>query len=104
MRAGFDGAMKGVVEGMRLLPAGVKDACVEPYWLQFAPQAKVPGHFFQHKGEEMGYVLSGTLVFWVGGQRQEAGAGDLIYLKIHIPERWENPGETAVELLWFKCR
>jgi len=104
MRAGFDGAMKGVVEGMRLLPVGVKDAGVEPYWLQFAPQAKVSGHFFQHKGEEMGYVLSGKLSFWVGGQRQEAGAGDLIYLKIHIPERWENPGETAVELLWFKCR
>lgn len=104
MRAGFDGAMKGVVEGMRLLPAGVKDASVEPYWLQFAPQAKVAGHFFQHKGEEFGYVLNGKLSFWVGGQRQEAGAGDLIYLKIHIPERWENAGETAAELLWFKCR
>jgi DNA-binding XRE family transcriptional regulator/mannose-6-phosphate isomerase-like protein (cupin superfamily) len=104
MRVGFEGAMKGLIEGMRLLPAGVKDAGVEPYWLQVAPQAKVSGHFFQHKGEEMGYVLNGKLSFWVGGQRQEASAGDLVYLKVHIPERWENAGDTAAELLWFKCR
>lgn len=104
MRVGFDGAMKGLIEGLRMLPAGVKDAGAEPYWLQVAPQAKLPGHFFHHKGEEMGYVLIGTLTLWVNGQRQEANAGDLIYLKKHSPEQWENAGETAVELLWFKCR
>lgn len=104
MRVGFDGPMKGVVEGMRLLPAGVKDAGVDPYLLQIAPQSKVSGHFFQHKGEEIGYVLNGSVAFWVGGQRQEAGAGDCIHFRKHMPERWENAGDTAVELLWINCR
>lgn len=56
-------------------------------------------HFFSHKGEEMGYVLSGTLALWVDGQRQEAGTGDFVYLTKQIPEQWENVGENIAELL-----
>jgi transcriptional regulator with XRE-family HTH domain len=102
--AGLDGPAKGMIEGTRLLPPGMRDASVEPYLLKIEPGKKLAGHFFSHKGEEMGYVLSGNLALWVNGQRQEAGVGDLVYLQKHTPEQWENDGETLVELLWLKIK
>lgn len=102
--AGFDGPAKGLVEGSRLLPPGIRDAGIEPYLLSIEPGRKVAGHFFTHKGEEVGYVLAGALALWVNGQRQEAAAGDLIYLKTQTPEQWENDGDAPAELLWLKVK
>ncbi len=99
--ARLEGAARGQVEGIRLLPPSIRDAETEPYLLRIEPGRKVVGHFFRHKGDELGYVLAGTLVFWVNGQRQEAVAGDLIYLKTDSPEQWENADETTAELLWL---
>jgi transcriptional regulator with XRE-family HTH domain/KaiC/GvpD/RAD55 family RecA-like ATPase len=98
----LDGPFKGLVEGMRLLPPDLREAGVEAYLLKIEPGRKLAGHFFNHKGEELGYILKGTLALWVDGQRQEASVGDLVYLKIHTPEQWENEGEEAAELLWLK--
>jgi transcriptional regulator with XRE-family HTH domain len=102
--AGLDGPSKALVEGTRLLPPGMRDTGAEPYLLKINPKSKLTGHFFNHKGEEMGYILSGTLALWVNGQRQEAGVGDLIYLQKHTPEQWENDGEAVAEVLWLKIR
>lgn len=95
---------KGIVEGERLLPPDLTETKVDPYLLRIAPGAKVPGHFFNHKGEEMGYILSGELALQAGGQLQEAKAGDLIHLKEFAPEQWENTGKTVAELLWLKVK
>jgi transcriptional regulator with XRE-family HTH domain len=97
-------ASRGLIEGTRLLPPDMKEIGFEPYLLKIEPGSKLTNHFFNHKGEEVGYVLSGTLTFLVNGQRQEAGAGDLVYLQKHIPEQWENSGETVAELLWLKIK
>ncbi len=104
MGAGLDGPSKGLVEGTRLLPPGIREVGAVPYLLKIEPGRKLAGHFFNHKGEEMGYVLAGTLALWVNGQRQEAGVGDLVYLKTHTPEQWENDGEVAAKLLWLKIK
>lgn len=95
---------KGIIEGERLLPPDLQDLRVEPYLLHLAPGAKLNGHFFNHKGEEMGYVLTGELALHAGGQRQEARAGDLVYLKEFSPEQWENTSTSNVEFLWLKIR
>ena len=95
---------KGIVEGERLLPPDLTETKVDPYLLRIAPGAKVPGHFFNHKGEEMGYILSGELALQAGGQLQEAKAGDFIHLKEFTPEQWENTGKTVAELLWLKVK
>lgn len=101
---GVDGPAKGAVEGVRLLPPVLREVGVEPYLLTIEPGKKVAGHFFNHKGEEMGYLLAGTLALWVNGQRQEAGAGDLVYLNKQTPEQWENDGEGVAQLLWLNIR
>lgn len=100
--AGLEGSCKGVVEGMRLLPPSIREAGCDPYLLRIEPGRKLTGHFFNHKGEEMGYVLAGSLALWMNGQRQEAGPGDLVYLRKHAPEQWTNDGEVAAEILWLK--
>ncbi len=100
--AGLEGACKGVVDGLRLLPPVIREAGCEPYLLRIEPGRKLSGHFFNHKGEEMGYVLAGSLALWVNGQRQEASPGDLVYLRKQAPERWANDGEVAAEILWVK--
>ncbi|WP_319589090.1 helix-turn-helix domain-containing protein [uncultured Desulfobulbus sp.] len=97
-------APKGLISGTRLLPPDTKDASVDPYLLKIEPGSKLVNHFFSHKGEEMGYVVSGTLALWVDGQRHEAGTGDFVYLTKQIPEQWENVGENAAELLWLKIK
>lgn len=95
---------KGMVEGQRLLPPAIGDAAAEPYLLRIEAGKKLSGHFFNHKGEELGYLLQGQLSLWINGQRQEAGPGDLIYLRREVPEQWENSGEEMAELLWLKLR
>ena len=95
---------KGMVAGQRLLPPAIGDAAAEPYLLRIEAGKKLSGHFFNHKGEELGYLLQGQLSLWINGQRQEAGPGDLIYLRREVPEQWENSGEETAELLWLKLR
>jgi len=102
--ATFDKAAKGMIEGVQLLPPDMKEAGVEPFLLRIEPGRKLAGHFFTHKGDEMGYLLAGTLTVQINEQIQEVGAGDLVYLNKDTPEQWENTGQVAAELLWVKIR
>jgi transcriptional regulator with XRE-family HTH domain/KaiC/GvpD/RAD55 family RecA-like ATPase len=100
----FETLPKGAVDGVRLLPPGFTDAGVEPYLIKIFPGRKLARHFFSHKGEEMGYVLTGSLTVQVRGHQCRAEAGDLVYLKNDTPEQWENTGEETAEIVWIKVR
>ncbi len=100
----FEKSCKGAMTGQRLLPPDMIEAAMDPYLLRIEPGRKLIGHFFNHKGEEAGYLLQGSLTLWVNGLKQEAGPGDMIYLRREVPEQWENSGETTVELLWLKLQ
>nr|WP_321464455.1 helix-turn-helix domain-containing protein [uncultured Desulfobulbus sp.] len=100
----FEKGAKGTIAGQRLLPPDIGDTVADPYLLRIEPGRKLTGHFFNHKGEEAGYLLRGALSLWVNGQRREAVKGDLIYLRKDVPEQWENNGEDTAELLWLKLR
>lgn len=91
----------GSVHGKLLIPVDVNPAA-EPYMIEIPPGKKLPMHFFTHKGEEVGYLLSGELKLSTGKSTQEVGAGDVIFLKNDIPAEWENPGQEPARLLWFK--
>ncbi len=76
----------------------------EPYLIDIPPKQTLPGHFFFHKGEEVGYVLSGRLQVRVGQTVQTLKAGDLIYLTSEIPTEWKNPGPSAARLFWVTVK
>ena len=94
---------RGAVEIRRRLPPGF-EAAADPFWVEMQPGAKVAGHFFQHKGEEVGYLETGELLMRFDAGPQPVHAGDLIYLKRETPSGWENPGREVARLFWINIR
>jgi transcriptional regulator with XRE-family HTH domain/KaiC/GvpD/RAD55 family RecA-like ATPase len=91
------------VQARLLYPVDV-DVKAEPYVIEISPKATLPTHFFFHKGEEVGYLLSGRLQVRVGKGVHTLKAGDLIYLTSDIPSQWRNPGPAVARLLWVKVK
>lgn len=56
---------------------------------------------FNHSGDELGYVLSGKLHYFVGDQLVVLNTGDAISHKSNVPHRYENRTKKKVETLWI---
>jgi quercetin dioxygenase-like cupin family protein len=70
--------------------------------VRIQPGGKLPRHFFDHKGEELGYLLAGRLTLRLRGQVRELMPGDVVVLRKDMPEQWENAGDRLAELFWVK--
>ncbi len=84
-----------------LLPPDI-DTPVEATIIRIRPGKKLAGHFFAHKGSELGYLISGQLKMTVDNQSYKVNPGDIIYLQKDIPGSWSNISEQNAELLWLK--
>lgn len=84
-----------------LLPPDI-DTPVEATIIRIRPGKKLAGHFFAHKGSELGYLISGQLKMTVNNQSYKINPGDTIYLHKDIPGSWSNISEENAELLWLK--
>ena len=76
----------------------------EPYLLEIQPKKSLPAHFFIHKGEEIGYLLSGKLQLKLEKSVYNVRSGDVIYFTSEIPSQWKNPGPSTARLLWIKIK
>jgi transcriptional regulator with XRE-family HTH domain/KaiC/GvpD/RAD55 family RecA-like ATPase len=76
----------------------------EPYLIEIYPNKTLPSHFFVHKGEEVGYLLSGKLQLKLGKAVYTVRARDVIYLTSEMPSQWKNPGPGTARLLWIKIK
>src|SRR5688572_11160690 len=56
----------------------------------------------QNQGEELLFMLEGTLAFEVDGIDYRLGAGDALHFRTDRPHRWENPGKTPARALWIR--
>ena len=99
----FPAPSKGIIMGKALTPADFEPKA-EPYLIEFPPRKAIPSHFFPHKGEEIGYVLSGELYLKFRGEFYAAQAGDVICLTTEQPTEWKNPGPDPARLLWIKVK
>lgn len=64
-----------------------------------APQGG--GHdAISHVGEEMGFVLEGTIDLHVADRTYRLSAGDSFMFQSELPHAYNNPGETAARVLW----
>ena len=90
-------------EASWLLPPDL-DGRLQAVVVRIKPGKKLPGHFFAHKGEELGYLLSGRLEMTVDNQTHELKPGDTVYLPRDVPGRWRNTSDTVAELLWVKVK
>jgi transcriptional regulator with XRE-family HTH domain/KaiC/GvpD/RAD55 family RecA-like ATPase len=99
----FAGFPKDAVVSKRLMSLGFESK-IESYVITFPPESKTPAHFFSHKGDEAGYLLSGELRLQMDTGLEPIKPGDWIYLTSHTPLYWENPGSGPAKLLWIKIK
>jgi transcriptional regulator with XRE-family HTH domain len=100
---GFRDLPKGALDGSLLTPPDFEGK-MEPYLIEIEPHAELPAHFFIHKGEEMGYLMSGKLRTFIKKASYTIRAGDVIYLSSEMPSQWKNPGPNVARLLWIKAK
>lgn len=72
---------------------------LELLWSVMAPGSD-SGDAYQHRGEEGGVVIRGTLELWVGEQHFLLEEGDSFTFESHTPHRYRNPGRTPAEIVW----
>ena len=84
-----------------MVPANF-DAKAALYLIEIPSKKKLPAHFFLHKGEEIGYMLSGKLQVVIRNAVHQINAGDVVYCTSDLPSNWENTGSIAAKLLWIK--
>jgi mannose-6-phosphate isomerase-like protein (cupin superfamily) len=91
---------KPVIEVLPLLPEGGQRRRVSPYMVRLGAGAEDTRSFFDHKGHEFGWILSGVLKIVVGDQEILLRKGDSIYVEDQTIRRWRNEGAGRCELLW----
>ncbi len=89
------------ISGKLLTPLDF-EAKAEPYLIEIEPGKGFPAHFFIHKGDEVGYLLSGELQVTLENNLCTVKAGELIYLTAEMPSQWKNTGTETAKLLWIK--
>ncbi|MFZ5569404.1 MAG: helix-turn-helix domain-containing protein [Thermodesulfobacteriota bacterium] len=99
----FTDLPKGCITGKMLTPPDFNGKA-EPYLIQIPARKKLPAHFFIHKGEELGYLLEGTLEVIMKNEVQTLQAGDTIYLAETTPSQWKNTGSQPAVILWIKLK
>ncbi len=94
---------EGNINAKLLTPVDFKPKA-EPYLLEIQPKKSLPAHFFIHKGEEIGYLLSGKLQLKLEKSVYNVRSGDVIYFTSETPSQWKNPGPGTAKLLWIKIK
>lgn len=80
------------------------DSRTEQYLIEIPPYTKLSAHFFIHKGEEVGYLLSGELNVTIENRTQSIRQGDMLCFTSQIPSQWENTTGEAARLFWVKVK
>jgi transcriptional regulator with XRE-family HTH domain/KaiC/GvpD/RAD55 family RecA-like ATPase len=80
------------------------DAKAEPYFIEIPANKTLSSHFFIHKGEEIGYVLSGKLQMKLDKAAYNLRPGDTVYLTSEMPSQWKNLGPAVAKMLWVKIK
>lgn len=55
---------------------------------------------FQHEGEEVGYIIEGTLEIVVDGQSYTLGAGASFFFESALDHRYRNAGRDECRIVW----
>ena len=53
-----------------------------------------------HPGDELIYVLEGSLNVSIGHEHHELLVGDSLTFKSHLPHRWTNDSDTDSKVIW----
>jgi len=99
----LDNFAKEDADALWLLPPDLETR-VDAVVIKIRPGKKLAGHFFAHKGEELGYLITGRLEMIIDNHIYQVNPGDTVFLPKDIPSLWRNTSEGVAELLWFKVK
>ncbi|MBA4395059.1 MAG: XRE family transcriptional regulator, partial [Desulfobacca sp.] len=99
----FSNFPEGSIQGKMLTSADLETKA-EPFLIEIPPNTTLSDHFFIHKGEELGYLLSGELRVKFKKGAYSLHPGEIISLPSEIPVEWKNPGTESARLLWIKIK
>jgi transcriptional regulator with XRE-family HTH domain len=68
------------------------DKKMEPFLVEFEVRARKDTNFFNHKGEEFGFVLEGKLELQIDEEIHELDAGDAYYFDSSLPHAFRALG------------
>ncbi len=97
----FPALPQNTLSGKLLTPVDF-DSKAEPYLIEIHAGKQIPSHFFTHKGDEIGFLISGTLEMKMENEVRTISPGDVIFLTSETPVQWKNGGKEAARLLWIK--
>ncbi len=58
----------------------------------------------EHPGEELVYVLAGSMCFEVAGEEYTLRRGDALHFRTDRPHRWRNPTVRPARVVWMALR
>jgi transcriptional regulator with XRE-family HTH domain/KaiC/GvpD/RAD55 family RecA-like ATPase len=85
---------------LQLLVSDVLNRRMEPYLVILKKGAKIAGNFFDHRGDEFGYIMEGEIEVEIQGEKQVLKKGDSLYVGATVPSKWANTGKGDAEILW----
>ena len=68
------------------------------------PGASSGANAMEHPGEELVFVLEGSLEFDVDGEPYRLAEGDSVHFRTDRPHRWRNPGKRPARAVWMALR
>ena len=68
------------------------------------PGASSGANPMEHPGEELVFVLEGSMEFEVDGQEYRLAEGDSVHFRTDRPHRWKNPGKRPARAVWMALR
>jgi transcriptional regulator with XRE-family HTH domain len=72
---------------------------MEPFLLTVEPGVRDEESLYSHEGQEFLFVLEGTVLMLLGGDRVEMNAGDSLYFNSSLKHRMLNPGNQPSRVL-----
>lgn len=73
---------------------------MEPMLIELEPHGETGSDFYQHTGEEFGYVIEGELTVIIGTDEHKLIAGDSIYFSSNLPHRLKNRSDKSCKAFW----
>ncbi len=79
------------------------------FWMAGAVATVEPGADsgrkpMEHPGEELVYLLDGSMVFEVAGEEFAMRRGDALHFRTDRPHRWRNSGTKPARAIWLALR
>jgi transcriptional regulator with XRE-family HTH domain len=68
------------------------------------PGASSGSRALVHPGEELVFVLEGSVIFDIAGVRYKVGRGDSLHFIGEQPHHWANAGKAPARALWIALR